>query len=278
MLIMVALFMFFALAIQWGLKRVPPLEVWRHAQPKNVFTPGIMLLGEGIAALSVVLAALVMTFIEKRSFADYGFPAREAFRKRFWQGVPYGFVMITLLLAMIAALRGFSHGGWALGRAEAVHYGVLYFIAFIFVAIFEEFSFRGYLQATLASGIGFWPAAIVLSIVFGAIHLGNTGEAALGALSAGSFGFVAAFSVLRTGNIWFAIGEHAAWDWGETYFYGVADSGQLARGHLLNSSFHGPNWLTGGSIGPEGSLLVFVVLILWAVGVHFLFPAKKKAS
>ena len=135
-----------------------------------------MLLAEGIAALSLVLAVLVMTLIEKRTFADYGFPGREAFGKRFWQGVPYGFVMITLLMALIAALHGFSHGGWALGRAEAVHYGILYFVAFIVVGIFEEFSFRGYLQATLASGIGFWPAAILLSIMFGAIHLANTGR------------------------------------------------------------------------------------------------------
>jgi uncharacterized protein len=277
-LIAFLLFALFAFVIQAGLKQIRPLEAWRHAQPKGIFTPGIMLLGEGIAGLSLALAALVMTLIEKKSFADYGLPGKEAFGKRFWQGVPYGFVMVTLLMALIAALHGFSRGEWALGRAEAVHYGILYFIGFILVGFFEEFSFRGYLQATLASGIGFWPAAIALSIAFGALHLGNTGEAALGALSAGSFGLVAAFSVLRTGNIWFAIGEHAAWDWGETYFYGVADSGQLARGHLLNSSFHGPAWLTGGSVGPEGSVFVFVVLILWAVGVHFIFPAKPKTS
>jgi uncharacterized protein len=278
MLIAIALILLFLFVIQAGLKRIPPLEAWRHAQPKDVSTPGLLLFAEGIAALSLVLAALVMAFIEKRTFADYGFPGREAFGKRFWQGVPYGFVMVSLLMALIAALHGFSYGAWALGRAAAVHYGILYFIGFILVGIFEEFLFRGYLQATLASGIGFWPAAIMLSLVFGAIHLGNTGEAALGALAAGSFGLVAAFSVLRTGNIWFAIGAHAAWDWGETYFYGVANSGNLARGHLLNSSFHGRNWLTGGSIGPEGSIFVFLILIFWAVGVHFLFPARKNAS
>jgi uncharacterized protein len=278
MLIFVAIFAVFAFLIQVGLKHIRPLQAWRHAQPKDVFTPGLMLLVEGIAALSLALAVIIMTFIEKKSFADYGLPGKEAFAKRFWQGVPYGFVMMTLLMVLIAAFHGYSFGGVALGRAEALHYGILYFIGFILVGFFEEFLFRGYLQATLASGIGFWPAAILLSIAFGAIHLGNTGEAALGALSAGSFGFVAAFSVLRTGNIWFAIGEHAAWDWGETYFYGVADSGQVARGHLLNSSFHGPTWLTGGSVGPEGSLFVFVVLILWAVGIHFLFPAKPKTS
>ena len=276
MLMPFALFFLFLFVVQAGLKRIPPLEAWRHAQPKAVDTPWILLLGEGIATLSVLLAALVMTFIEKRSFADYGLPGNAAFGKRFWQGVPYGFAMLTALMALIAALHGFSLDGWALGRAAALRNGFLYLMVFILVAIFEEFSFRGYLQATLASGIGFWPAAILLAIGFGALHLENTGEARLGALAAGCFGLLAAFSLWRTGNIWFPIGMHAAWDWGETYFYSVPDSGAMARGHLLNSSFHGANWLTGGTVGPEGSLFVFVVLGLGAVGVHYLFPARPK--
>ena len=70
---------------------------------------------------------------------------------------------------------------------------------------------------------------------------------------------------------------HAAWDWGETYFYSVPDSGQMAQGHLLNSSLHGARWLAGGSVGPEGSVFVFLVLVLAAVGIHFLFPAREKS-
>jgi len=52
----------------------------------------------------------------------------------------------------------------------------------------------------------------------------------------------------------------------------------MANGHLMNSSFHGPNWLTGGTVGPEGSLLVFPVLLLWAVIIHFMFPARRANS
>ncbi len=171
MLIAVALFALFALVIQAILKHIPPLEAWRHAQSRIAFTPGLLILTEGVSALSVVLAILVMTFIEKRTFADYGWPGNEAFGKRFWQGIPYGFAMLTVLMALIAALHGFSHGGWALGPTQALEYGFLYLIGFILVGILEEFTFRGYLQATLASGIGFWPAAILLAIIFGAIHL-----------------------------------------------------------------------------------------------------------
>src|ERR1700751_6191193 len=98
------------------------------------------------------------------------------------------------------------------------------------------------MPSTLSSGIGFWPAAIILSFVFGAVHLGTTGEAKIGALMAGCCGLVAAFVLRRTGNIWLPIGMHASWDWGETYFYGTPDSGMLATGHLFNSSPHGPTW------------------------------------
>jgi membrane protease YdiL (CAAX protease family) len=89
---------------------------------------------------------------------------------------------------------------------------------------------------------------------------------------------VAALSLRRTGSIWFAIGMHASWDWGETYLYSVPDSGMVAPGHLLNSSFHGPAWITGGTVGPEGSAFAFLTLVLWAVAIHFLFPAKQTAT
>ncbi len=262
-----------------GIANIPAVRGFLHAHPQSQFS-AIGLIGTEflLQTFPVLLAAGIMTFIEKRSFADYGMPFNQAFGKRFWQGVPIGFAMLSLLLAMIAALHGFSLDGVALGGASAMKLGALYFVGFILVGIFEEFAFRGYLQFTLGSGIGFWPAAILLAILFGLVHGGNPGEAKLGMIMAGSFGFVAAFALWRTGNIWFPIGMHASWDWGETYFYGTADSGIQAQGHYLNSSFHGPAWLTGGSVGPEGSWLVFLVLALWVVAIHFLFPTKARSA
>ena len=239
--------------------------------------PAILIFGEGISGMALVLTAWAMARIERRSFADYGLPLHAAFGERFWQGVPYGFVMLSVLMALMAASHAFSAAGLALGEQEAVRYGLLYFVGFILVAFFEEFSFRGYLQATLTSAMGFWPAALALALVFGGLHLGNKGEAKFGAAMAGAFGLLCAFTLRRTGNIWFAIGMHGAWDWGESYFYGVPDSGVVLKGHLMNASFHGPVWLTGGTVGPEGSVLVLVVLAFAAVGIHLIFPSKAAA-
>jgi uncharacterized protein len=261
-------------ATAFTLKHVPGVDAWFKAQDPNVFTPPLAIVSEAILLFSLLVVTAVMTLIEKRTYADYCLPPNQFLGQRFWQGVPYGFAMLSLLLVLITAFHGFSLGSLALSGADALKYGGLYGIAFLMVGIFEEFSFRGYMQSTLGPAIGFWPAAIVLSILFGAIHLGNSGEAWFGAAMAGSFGILAAFALQRTGNIWFPIGMHATWDWAETFFYSVPDSGFLAKGHLFNSSFHGPTWLTGGTVGPEGSVFAFLVLIVGGIGIHFIFPKK----
>jgi uncharacterized protein len=264
--------------MQFGLRHITPIHNWLSSQPRDMITAGPESFLEVLSFLVVLIPAVIMSKIEKRPFDEYGLPVREAFGGRFWLGVPYGFAMMTLLMVAIATFHGISITGVGASGAVAVKYAFLYAIGFLFTGFFEEFGFRGYVQYTLGSGIGFWPSAIILSFLFGAGHLGNPGEAKIGAFMAGSFGLLALFSLWRTGSLWFAVGMHAAFDWTETYFYGAPDSGLLAQGHLLNSSFRGPDWLTGGSVGPEGSYLVFAVLVLAAVGIHFMFPAQRKAA
>src|SRR3974377_2389718 len=77
----------------------------------------------------------------------------------------------------------------------------------------------------------------------------------------------------RTGTLWFAVGFHAAWDWGETFFYSVPDSGiSYPRQQLLASSLHGSPWLTGGSVGPEGSVLCLVLMAIAWIAFDRIYP------
>jgi membrane protease YdiL (CAAX protease family) len=245
--------------IGWVANRIPAVHDALQAGQGQTMTPLGLLLQEGLILLAALLAALLMTFIEKRSFRDYNLGGR--ILPRMAEGAVWGFCMMSGLALLIAAFGGFSFGTLALSGGEIVRNGALYGAGFLLVGFFEEFTFRGYLQATLTEGMGFWPAAILLSAIFGGSHLSNPGEAWVGALMAGSFGVLAAFTLLRTGSIWLAIGMHAAFDFSETFIYSVADSGFKAQGQLLNSSFHGARWLTGGSVGPEGSVMAFVVLV-----------------
>lgn len=214
----------------------------------------------------VAIPALIMARLELRTFGVYGLPLGNAFGKLFWTGGIWGFAAITVLLLVLRGAGAFYFGRLALHGPRILKFALFWGLFFLVVGFFEEFLFRGYTLFTASSAIHFWPAAILLSAWFGAVHLENQGENRIGALAAAMIGLFFCLTIRRTGSLWFAIGFHASWDWAESYLYSVPDSGGTVPGHLLSSSLHGPLWLTGGSVGPEGSVFLFVlVLLLWVV-------------
>ena len=235
------------------------------------------LVQEALLAMVAFLPALVMARIEKRNFGAYGLPSAQAFGRRFFAGLLWGFSALTVLLCVLRVNGSFYFGSAEIHGARAAKFALFWAAVVILVGFFEEFLFRGYTLFTLTRGIGFWPSAVLLSILFGLAHAGNPGESWQGEVSVGLLGLFCCFTLLRTGTLWFAVGFHAAWDWGEIYFYGAPNSGTPATGHLLNSSFHGPAWLTGGSAGPEASVLAYVLIGLAFLAFHLAFPAREDA-
>ncbi len=134
-----------------------------------------------------------------------------------------------------------------------------------------------WLHLRKTSGSGFWQAAWLTSTLFGFIHTGNNGENWIGIFAAAAIGFVFCVSVRLTGSAWWAIGCHASWDWAETYFYGTADSGLVAQGHYLTTSPSGSTLWSGGTNGPEGSLLVLPVIVLLLLALLALYTRRKPA-
>ena len=127
-------------------------------------------------------------------------------------------------------------------------------------------------------GAGFWYAAWVTSTFFGFGHTGNKGETWIGIFAAAAIGFVFCVSVRVTGSAWWAIGCHAAWDWAETYFYGTADSGLVAKGHYLTTAPAGAAFWSGGTDGPEGSVLVLGVILLLLIAILLLYRRRDRAA
>lgn len=257
--------------LQWIMVSVSPLDPILHSA-KNIAIAESSLLAGALAA------GLALSRVEGHSLGAYGLPWRGAFGKLFWQGALFGLAEISAVLGAIAALGFYHFGSLAVHGASAFRWAAFWTVLFLMVGLYEEFAFRGYVQFTLSRAVHFWPAAVLLSMAFGAVHLANPGESPLGIVDVVLTGLLWCFSLRRTGNLWFAVGMHASFDFGETFLYSVPDSGALLPGHLSHAVLAGPAWLTGGNTGPEASVLEPVALLLLFYVLHRLYPATAAAS
>jgi len=266
----------FYVAMFYGLQRLGAELAWAH----DFGASGLWssLLEEFGSLIAAVVPSIILARVERRAWSAYGLPGRQAFGRLFWIGAVWGFAAISALVLTLCMLHDFTFGHVMLHGIRVLRFATFWAVMFLLVGLFEEFLLRGYSQFTLARGIEFWPAAIVLSCAFGLIHLGNEKEHWPGILAAACIGLFFCLTLRRTGSLWFAVGFHAAWDWGESFFYSVPDSGMVAPGHLLSSSLRGPDWLSGGSVGPEGSVLCFAVVALTGIIFERIYRQPLRSS
>lgn len=233
-------------------------------------------INEILAFSGLLLASWIMSKIEGRTIANYGLPWRTMLGRRFWQGSAVSFASITALLLSLRFLGVFHFGNMRLHGTAILKWSFIYALVTLVIGFKEEFQYRGYGLFTLATGLGFWPAAILSSLYFAYNHYAYAGVAGVGLLNVGAFGLLSCIALQRTGSLWMSIGLHTAWNWTEGFFYGVPVTGHVLPERLLNSTFvRGSNWLTGGLIGPEGSWLSIPLLLTLWVMVMAWFPKAK---
>ncbi len=249
-----------------------------HARPRGTaIAPALMITAELISATLVLLVTWLMARLEHRPFGRFGLGDR-ALLARFSGGLAVGFAAISALVGALWADHLLVLHGPVLHGSRAAGYGFAWGLGFLLTGIFEETLLRGYLLFTLARGIGFPASALLLSFAFGLVHGNNPGETPVGLFAAAAVGLLFCFSIWRTGSLWWAIGFHAAWDWGESFFWSTSDSGTVVQGHLFDEHPAGPTLWSGGATGPEGSLLVFPVLLLCALAVSLWWRNKRPAG
>jgi uncharacterized protein len=229
------------------------------------FTPLKVAVPDAFFVVIVTVAAWVMSKIEGRKIGQYGLPVKQGLMKHLWLGLWIGFLASSATVLIIYLLHGLQIASPTIHGATILMSAAAWGVAFLLSAMAEEFLYRGYAQFTLTTGIGFWPAAVVLSALFGLGHLSNKGENILGALSVVSFGLLLCLFLRRTGTLWCAVGFHIGYDWGQTFFYGVPNSGFTPSHNLFNVTVKGPQWLTGGTVGPEASVICPLVLAVVAI-------------
>ena len=247
-----------------------------HYQEHVGWFPTEFLLDGALSFGAALLAASIMSKLERRPFSKYGLLWRPMFPKHFWQGVLWGFAASALMMVLLRLFGAASFEGVALHGQTLAKFALLWAAAFLLLGFAEEFVYRGYSQATLSDGMGFWSAAILLSAIFGAVHyFFKPMENWMDGLSVGLFGLFWCFTLWRTRTLWFAIGFHAMSDYADMVLFAqpnTGNNGQRLTGHLLNVSYHGPEWLTGGPRGTEASVLELLILIFLVLAFARVYP------
>lgn len=266
--------------------------LFRHVASRSM-TASMVGLQELLVALVVAGASLALIATERRdrplgsalarlprrtNLAD---PARAV--PHLGAGLLLGFGAMSLLMGGLIA-DGAYHVTLTAGTPWSILEGVLALaLAFLAVGFVEEFMFRGYLQRSLTDGIGFWPASLVTSILFGVAHFSGVDTLA-GSADVMLYALFACAALRCTGSLWFIIGFHAAWDFTQSALFGVRDSGWNFSGALASSVGTGPAWLTGGTAGPEASVpcffldLALLLTALYACRIGFGATPRLRAA
>lgn len=259
--------------IVYGLAHLTPADL---SALRSQVVPGVREALVVAQCCGLLIATAVMSRIERRSWLDYGLRGRRA-AVLFGQGALSGALVMSAVVGALALTHAIRIEAPREGARSVIEWGLLWAVVFVPAALVEELLFRGYLYFRQARISNPTRAAVVMSLWFGLAHLGNRDESVIGILQVVSIGLVFCLAVWRTGSLWWALGAHAAWNWTETFVFGCHNSGLAASGQWLSSP-SGPAWLSGGTAGPEGSILSLPAMALLAWIVVRSLPISSKEA
>ena len=259
--------------------------------PKTGVPLSFLVAAESVPINGTLLVTWIMSRIERRPVGVYGLGGQRKL-SRLLAGLAWGVACLSLLVLILWKAGLLVIDSRLLFGSSLFQLGAVWLGGFLLVGVQEEYLNRGYLQYTLSRGLsgfygwafktrhsaalGFWTSAVVISILFGLGHGKNPGESPIGLLSAAIVALVFCLSLWRTGSLWWAIGFHAAWDWAQSFLYGVADSGLMMQHHLLATHPLGKPILSGGATGPEGSIFILLIFALIVAVILLTLPRTNE--
>jgi membrane protease YdiL (CAAX protease family) len=202
-----------------------------------------------------------------------GLPRRHWFRDTI-AGALLGFVLIGIAVVTIAAFFRLNIVSIRF-NPRTVTVGIVVFGVILAAAMAEELAFRGYPFQRLVEGAGPAGAILLLSAMFGGIHMFNphVSDSVLVRIAAFSntllIGIVLCLAYLRTRALWFPFGLHFAWNAALGLFFGLPVSGTNDFSVIVRSRAYGPDWFLGGGYGIEAGFLGTIVIILGLFYVIF---------
>lgn len=266
----------FVLAAMFVLKRVCTLglSLWTD-YGYGPDPDGWITVFKGLGPYILLVIWFAVKVVHRQPLASIGLTRPDG--KRLCTGFLCGALLLTTVIVImltldIAKLLGdWSNPQW--GRVDVIHL----FIVSILAGISEEVLCRGYIQHLLSSRLSPYWAAFIIAAGFSLGHMTNGSYTWISALNIALVSLIFSGVTIRTGNLYFAIAFHAAWNLFQGYVFGVAVSGHPTEG-IYAVELHGAGWLSGGSFGLEGSAITTLVLGLACAGLVFVSAHRKMLS
>ncbi len=241
---------------------------------------GYLVITPAIFAASAVAARL----LDRRAIAGLGLGLHSRWLRQLSSGMLLGIALVSAVIAVLAAAGTLSFRSAGVGVGALVWSFILAGLAFVGVGFLEELLFRGYVLQVLAEGIGDFlgylrqagapssgsresadgigktAAAVLLAMPFGIAHYGNEGGTLVGAAAAGLAGLTLSVAYFRTRSLWLPVGLHITWNLSLGWVFSTPVSGEFLPITPFTTTVSGPDWLSGGTFGPEASLVTFIAL------------------
>ena len=213
-------------------------------------------------------------FIEKCPLEGIGLAKKHAFRD-FLLGWFFGGVFLIICVLLMVLFGGVQITGFHFSSTNILQFIPL-LLAWSIQGHAEEILARGFLFSSVAVKNSIPVGIVVSSIFFSLIHLGNDGLSLIPILDLTLFGILATLYYLKTGSIWGISGAHAAWNCFQGNVFGFPVSGTDAGTAFISVKQQGPDWLSGGAFGVEGSLISVTAQALVIAWLSYdLFLRKK---
>ena len=213
--------------------------------------------------------------IEKNSLSSLGFVKRNWLKYLVW-GIMISLVQMGVI-ALVYQVSGI--GSFVLNELslEPLLFILGLFPFWLLQGGTEEVATRGWLLTRIASRANLPLAIAISSSLFGFLHLGNAGVTFLSVLNIILDGFLAGLLFIYTDSIWLVVAQHGTWNYVQGNLLGFQVSGTGADASIFSFTMgSGPDWLTGGEFGAEGSIITTLVLLVSLVVVYLLGERKEK--
>ena len=227
-----------------------------------------LLKGLFVSASCILSYILFFKKYDKRAVTEF---ASKGLAKNLFIGVAIGFTLQSLTILVM-----YLNGNYSITKVNPISYILIPFAIMFTVAIIEEVLVRGIILRIMEEKLGTYISLTFTSILFGILHLANPHGTLISGICITTAGFLLGAAFIYSRNLWFPIALHFAWNFTQSGIYGAITSGNEKTNNLVEARIQGPEFITGGAFGPEGSIQAIVFCALGTIVLLLLCHKNNK--